>query len=375
VKCSVAMKVAGLGAASALACAPAIDISPALPTPVVAFTFPSTTPPTASSTLDTVLVTTPKPQSVASLLSDEDSVQYMAAINVIASPDIHPSAPAAPSSKLDEPVTLGSIISYRFGESEPVVTCTVLRACVIELEVAEALVDDPIAGDQARWIITTARAGKGGASTLVIVKPKACEVTTNLVLSTDRRIYDLDLDSPPCPARATNPKRAYTRHIRFSYPNESNGFTGSPAPESTLTEIADSVPRKPGELHGVEKSNRSDTAWNTQYRVVRDSRGPFGFLGRKHAVFPWQPTRIADDGAHIYVSLPPLARKYPSPVLYALEDDDSRTIVNYNLRDSVIVTDRLFKRGVLVIPSGEEEQTLVFENRAWYDPPQRSEKR
>jgi type IV secretory pathway VirB9-like protein len=108
---------------------------------------------------------------------------------------------------------------------------------------------------------------------------------------------------------------------------------------------------------------------------MHDSRGPFGLLGQKSATFPWQPTRIADDGAHVYVSLPPLARKYPSPVLYALEDDGSRTIVNYNLRDTVIVTDRLFKRGVLVIPSGNEEQRLVFENRAWYDVPQRGEKR
>lgn len=373
-KHSAATTVA-LGAAGAMACASALDIPPTLAAPVVTSIVASGSHPAPSLAVDTLPIAGPGPRSVSRLLNDgDDSVQYMAAINVIASPESPHSAPTPTSVKRDERVTLGSIASYRFGESEPVLTCTVLRACVIELETAEALVDDPIAGDQARWIITTARTGKGGASTLVIVKPKACDVTTNLVLSTDRRIYDLDLDSPPCSARATNPKRAYTRHIRFSYPNDSNGLTGSPPPESTLAEIADSVPQKSPELPGVESANRPDTAWNTQYRVVRDSRGPFGLLGRKHAVFPWQPTRIADDGAHVYVSLPPLAQKYPSPVLYALEDDDSRTIVNYNLRDSVIVTDRLFKRGVLVIPSGEEEQTLVFENRAWYDAPHSSEK-
>lgn len=374
-KRSAATTVA-LGAAGAMACASTLDIPPTLAPPVVTSIVASDSRPAPSLAIDTLSTTGSGPRSVSWLFSyGEDSIQYMAPINVIASPASPHFAPTPTPVKRDEPVTLGSITSYRFGESEPVLTCTVLRACVIELETVEALVDDPIAGDQARWIITTARTGRGGASTLVIVKPKACDVTTNLVLSTDRRIYDLDLDSPPCSARATNPKRAYTRHIRFSYPNESNGLTGSPTRESTLVEIADSVPKRSAELPGVESANQSDTVWNTRYRVVRDSRGPFGLLGRKDAAFPWQPTRIADDGAHVYVTLPALARKYPAPVLYALEDDGSRTIVNYNVRDSVIVTDRLLKRGVLVIPSGEEEQTLVFENRAWYEARQSSEKR
>lgn len=369
-KRSAATTVA-LGAAGAMACASTLDIPPTLAPPVVTSIVASDSRPAPSLAIDTLSTTGSGPRSVSWLFSyGEDSIQYMAPINVIASPASPHFAPTPTPVKRDEPVTLGSITSYRFGESEPVLTCTVLRACVIELETVEALVDDPIAGDQARWIITTARTGRGGASTLVIVKPKACDVTTNLVLSTDRRIYDLDLDSPSCPAHATNPKRAYTRHIRFSYPNESNGTTGSPAPESTLAEIADSVPQKPD-----ESANHSDTAWNTRYRVVPDSRRPFGLLGSKHVAFPWQPMRIADDGAHVYVSLPPLARKYPLPVLYALEDDGSRTMVNYNLRDTIIVTDRVFRRGVLVIPSGNDEQQLVFENRAWYDAPQSGEKR
>ena len=369
---SAVMMVASFAAASSLGCASAIDVPPTLSPPVVASTLSSESYPAPSLTLDTLLVTGPEPRSVASLLSDRDSVQQMTPINVIASANSPRSVPTPLDRR--EPVTLASITSYRFGESEPVLTCTVLRACVIELETAETLVDNPIAGDQARWIITTARTGKGGASTLVIVKPKACDVTTNLVLSTDRRIYDLDLDSPPCSARATNPKGAYTRHLRFSYPNESDGIATRTAPESTLTESADSLSREPMGFSVTESIGQSDTVLNTRYRVIRESRGPFGLLGTKRPAFPWQPTRISDDGAHVYVSLPALARKYPSPVLYALEADGSRTILNYNLRDTVIVTDRLFKRGVLVIPSGKQEQTLIFENRAWNDVPKSSER-
>ena len=108
--------------------------------------------------------------------------------------------------------------------------------------------------------------------------------------------------------------------------------------------------------------------------MILAGRGPFRLFGRTRSAFPWRPAAIADDGAHVYVSLPETARRYPSPVLYALEADGSRTIVNYVLRDTVIVTDRVFRRGVLVIPYGKREATLVFENRAWTATPRRNER-
>jgi hypothetical protein len=52
-------------------------------------------------------------------------------------------------------------------------------------------------------------------------------------------------------------------------------------------------------------------------------------------------------------------------VLYAVESDASRTLVNYTMRDTVIVTDRTFQRGLFVIAAGDREQRLEFENLAW----------
>ena len=93
-------------------------------------------------------------------------------------------------------VRQGSFITFPYGHSQPTVTCARLRACVIELEPGE-IVLSRIAGDLTRWEVTPAAAGPDGRTTLVVVKPKDCDLTTNLVLATDRRIYDLTLDSPP----------------------------------------------------------------------------------------------------------------------------------------------------------------------------------
>jgi type IV secretion system protein VirB9 len=240
----------------------------------------------------------------------------------------------------------------------------VLRACVVELEPGEVLVNEPLAGDQARWIIAHARTGPAGANALVVVKPKACNVTTNLVLSTDRRIYDIDLDSPPCSGytgTATNPKRAYERHIRFSYPDDSIRTSKQVA----AAIIADSAAR-------VRDAATHASRLNREYAVVRARHGPFGLFGEEPIDFPWVPTAIGDDGVHVFITLPPEARQHAAPVLYAVEADGSRTIVNYTMRDTVVVTDRTFRRGLFVIAAGEREQKLEFENRAWNDLPEQA---
>jgi hypothetical protein len=112
----------------------------------------------------------------------------------------------------------GSFVTFPYGHSQPTLTCTVLRACVIQLQPGEVVLSK-ITGDTERWEIAPAPSGADGQTALVVVKPRDCEITTNLLLATDRRLYDLTLDSPPCKSRSTNPQGPYVRHVRFYYPD------------------------------------------------------------------------------------------------------------------------------------------------------------
>lgn len=233
-------------------------------------------------------------------------------------------------------VTEGSAVSYPFGHSQPTVTCVVLRVCVIELQAGEQVVSRPMAGDTVRWIIARSAAGPGGSTTLVAVKPTDCDLTTNLVLPTDRRIYDLTLDSPPCKEAATNPRQAYTRHVKFYYPDEEpDQWTKKPEPPA-----APAVVIRPD----VE-------SLNFDYRVKKD----------KH--FPWAPAQVFDDGVHVYIKLPEEARHAEAPVLFVLEDDGSRTLLNYAVSNYMYITDRIFKRAVLVTGVDGTERRVTIENR------------
>jgi type IV secretory pathway VirB9-like protein len=271
-------------------------------------------------------------------------------------------------------VPAGHFVTVPFGHSEPVLTCTVLRVCIIELEDRELVVNEPIAGDQERWIITAARSGPDGRNTLIVVKPKQCDITTNIVIPTDRRIYDLALDSPPCSGRGTNPRQAFVRHVRFSYPDDSGARRTAEGtrPGAAAEPNGDGAAGQAPSPTPAAADSAVSPALNRDYRVRRERHGLFGLFRRKRIDFPWRPVAIYDDGVRVSLVLPAEARHTAAPVLYALEDDGSRTLVNYAVRDSaeavMYVADRTFRRGVLVIPSGSREQRLEFENRAWGKP-------
>lgn len=235
------------------------------------------------------------------------------------------------SSGIARPVVQGNFVSFPYGHAQPVLTCTVLRACVIELQPGE-IVLSRIAGDTERWEITPAPAGQDGRTVLIVVKPRDCDITTNLVLATDRRLYDLTLDSPPCKGRSTNPQQPYVRHVRFYYPDETVARWAAPAEPEAVRITPDVL------------------SLNFGYRVKKDRK------------FPWAPAQVFDDGARVYIKLPDEARHAEAPVLFVLAEDGSRTLVNYSVvGGDTYVTDRLFDRAVLVAGVGGREQKVRIE--------------
>ena len=65
---------------------------------------------------------------------------------------------------------------------------------MIELQAGEKLVGEPHIGDSVRWNLSPALYGNGDTATSVIVlKPQAPGLDTNLLITTDRRAYYLRL--------------------------------------------------------------------------------------------------------------------------------------------------------------------------------------
>jgi type IV secretion system protein VirB9 len=227
------------------------------------------------------------------------------------------------------PARPGDFTAFPFGHARAFLRCAALKLCQVELQPGEALTDDPLPGDRERWDVD--RTVSGG-TTVVLVKPNECDVSTNLIIPTDRRRYVVDLEVPPC--RGTNPRGEYMAGIRFWYPDEALH------PE-----------REPGALDGMIVDLRNV---NTDYRWQRSGR------------IAWTPARIFDDGKRTYIQFAPVARDGEMPVLYAVADDGTRELVNSVPRpDSAgdyLIADRVLKRGVLVLRDGKRERKLDLVN-------------
>ena len=242
-------------------------------------------------------------------------------------------------------VQAGTYSMVPFGHVQPTLTCAPLRVCTIELQGGERVIDSVI-GDPERWVVDFAA---GPDSTpLVVAKPvalpNACDLTTNLVVTTSRRIYHVTLDSPPCAAHgeSTNPDLPYTRQVKFYYPDEAlvrhhtaaeprerAGERDVPAAAGVPAEVGVAMPvAELGELH-------------FDYRATPDRR------------FPWVPRVIFDNGRQTCIRLPPEAYHSDLAVLYELNAQGGYELVQYVVRDGCILTDRVMLRMVLLIAGGQ----------------------
>lgn len=244
-------------------------------------------------------------------------------------------------------VRAGDFLAFPYGQRQPTLTCAPLRACLIRLQPGETVLSPLALGDSERWLTGLLASGPGGATPLVYVKPTDCDLTTNLVIATDRHVYTVTLDAAPCGKSGTtrgmnDPTESYTSHLTFYYPDETVQQWTTHAPthstEFPLAPMPTTHGASPDELH-------------------------FAYDVQKDRHFPWKPDHLFDDGAHVYVHRPASAANTVAPILFALDADGKRAILNYTIRGAYYITDRVADRLVFVLMDGTHERRLTLIRR------------
>ena len=219
-----------------------------------------------------------------------------------------------------EVLRTSNALIYPFGIYQPVLTCTVLRICIIELEAGEEVYSMGV-GDQVRWNIDHGTTGPQGRSIYLTVVPTDYNLTTNLVISTNRRMYHMTLDSPPKQGRngTLNPLEPYTRHVRFYYPEQIRTLSSGQSTDESLTQRIG--------------TNLEDLNYAYHWRTENG--------------FPWKPLAVFDDGRRVFLRIPPEAK--PNGVLLIGTQRDSHP-GNYLVRDGFLIIERTFDEARLIVP-------------------------
>ena len=187
----------------------------------------------------------------------------------------------------------------------------------IALEPGEALTGaGPIAaGDTARWIIGDTESGSGMSRRVhILVKPTRPDIVTNLVITTDRRTYMIELRSRDDP---------YMPAVAWAYPQP-------PAPQ-----------------RATPTSPRIPIASARHYRYGLQGDSP-----------PWRPVSVFDDGRRVYIVFPAGIVQGEMPPLFVLGSDGEPEIVNSRIYRNILIVDRIFAAAELRLGSGDRQLTV-----------------
>ena len=187
----------------------------------------------------------------------------------------------------------------------------------IALEPGETLTGaGPIAaGDTARWIIGDTTSGSGATRRVhILVKPTRPDITTNLVVTTDRRTYMIELRAEEEP---------YMPAVAWAYPQPPATQRATPT-----------TPRIP-----------AASARHNRYGLQGDSP-------------PWRPVSVFDDGRRVYIVFPAGIVQGEMPPLFVLGSNGEPEIVNSRIYRNILIVDRMFAAAELRLGSGDRQQTV-----------------
>ncbi|HEY2531622.1 MAG TPA: P-type conjugative transfer protein TrbG [Xanthobacteraceae bacterium] len=185
------------------------------------------------------------------------------------------------------------------------------------------------AGDTVRWIIGDTESGPANAKRVhILVKPTRPDVATNLVINTDRRTYHMELRST---------EKTYMASVSWVYAQDqiiALSRQNAAAEAATPVETGLDIDR-------------------LRFRYAIEGDNP-----------PWRPLYAFDDGRKVYIEFPRGIAQGEMPLLFIVGPDGKTSeLVNYRVRNSHMIVDRLFAAAELRLgDKGTERRVRIVRN-------------
>ena len=180
------------------------------------------------------------------------------------------------------------------------------------------------AGDTVRWVLGDTVSGSGDASqTHILVKPIASGLKTNLIITTSKRTYHIEM---------TSYRETYMAAVSWRYPHEE------------LVTARGNAARRQAQGRTVIDRGLSLDRINFRYEIKGDE---------PH----WRPLRAFDDGRKVYIQFPSRLDQGEAPPLFVVGRNGDSQLVNYRINGSYYIIDRLF--AVAELRLGEDDQEVV----------------
>jgi P-type conjugative transfer protein TrbG len=171
-------------------------------------------------------------------------------------------------------------------------------------------------GDSQRWTISETQSGKESSiKKHIFVKPHQMGISTNLVVTTDKRTYHIELH---CLNNVP-----YQAVVSWKYPASNiilgNGFFGVESKQLT-----------PMSGLGYKQLNFN-----------------YHFVAREYPA--WMPRRVFDDGHKTYIEFPEGMQNTEAPVIYGISRAKEQEVLNYRRYKNFYIIDHLIEVAELTV--------------------------
>ena len=234
---------------------------------------------------------------------------------------------------------------FPYGESQPVVRCSLFVVCDIELEPGEIITDVAL-GAPRLWEAREMVSGDPGEPTPhVIVWPLDYDLVTNAIIATTRRTYHLGLVSPPRDEIAGG-QTPYHRHISFYYPAETVRRW------HTLEEV-----RKE---QAARRASEREAAVSIAVGGLDLEQLDLAYDLKADRRVTWAPDLVFDNGRQVFLHFPSHVRSTNFPTLLVESPEGSLGVANFRVSPDGrwMIFDGVFRRARLVSGTGRSQRKV-----------------
>jgi type IV secretion system protein VirB9 len=225
----------------------------------------------------------------------------------------------------------GSVV-ITWSSYTPKIVCRPMYVTDVILQPGEA-VTGVHPGDPVRWSFVPSVSGSGeSAQTHVLIKPLASDISTNVIINTDRRTYQLDLVSDI---------KNFIPSVSFSYPDDSF--------KAWSAFLEDKRRERENNLTLASGYSIDPEALHLDYEI------------RGKDSLRWKPVRVWDDGVKTYIQFRKgsAVKSVEAPVLVVYEHK-KEVLVNYRAARDMYVVDRVFDKAALIVGTGSAQDRVVI---------------
>lgn len=227
-------------------------------------------------------------------------------------------------------------VEFAYGRGQPTIVSAPLHVTDIALQKGE-IINSLQIGDAVRWTLEPMVSGnKGDEQVHIIVKPKDVGLETNLVVATNKRVYNLRLKST---------RTDYLPTVTFSYP------------EVQMEKFRQAQQARAEFI-------KKDTIPETGERISQ-----LDFEYEVDGSASWKPARVYNDGVKTYVDLPPTVSAKDLPTLLMLREEggifseDNVEIINYRYQEGRFIVDGVPDKLVLISGVGSDQQRVMLSRK------------